>query len=76
MLCLRLPHGLVSFPDLEDVVKSRVYIVTANDGDWEGVYVDGILIDQDHSCFHGPHLDTLLVALTHQTGPSDGDRPS
>lgn len=50
------------------VTDARVRIVNSREGDWQGIYIDGVLVDEGHSL----DLKSCLEYVTHAgVGPND-----
>jgi hypothetical protein len=46
-------------------MKKRVVILSTQDGDWEGLYIDGQLIDEGHTLGQG-HSKTYLLRMSEE----------
>lgn len=49
---------------------SRIVFASSEDGDWIGLYIDGVLVDEGHSIPAERAVDYVLGALGHDV--SDG----
>lgn len=53
----------------------KIAFVNSNDGDWEGIYVDGVLKREGHSLSPDDVLSVLGIEYdTHYIDMEDGDR--
>lgn len=62
-------------PKSKKIAFPKITFVNADTGDWEGIYVDGVLLREDHSLAPDDVLSVLGIEYTeHWVDMEDGSR--